>query len=281
MKKVIILLVVAAVIIATTTLYSVDETQQVIITQLGKYKRTVTEPGLKLKIPLIETVHYFEKRVIVYDAAPTEILTKDKKNLRVDNYARFRIIDPLKFYQTVRNEIGAQARLDDIIYSELREELARHDFSEIIDLRRETIMESVGKRGDKKARLYGIKVIDVRIKRADLPPEVERSVFARMRAERERIAKKYRSEGEEEALKIRAETDKQRVIILAEAHKKAQEIKGDGEAQAIKIYAQALEKDPKLYGFLRTLEAYKKFLTQNTTVVLSSDSELFRHLKGR
>jgi len=273
-----IVLLVVIVIGINMILFTVDETQLVIITQLGKYIKTVDEPGLHFKIPLMQTVHYFDKRWLEYDAAPAEILTRDKKTLVVDNYARFRIVEPLKFYQTVRDEAGAQARLDDVIYSELREELARHDFSEIIDLRREAIMDTVAKRSDEKAAQYGIKIVDVRIKRADLAEEVKASVYGRMRAERERIAKKYRSEGREEATKIRAETDKQKVFILAEAYRKAQEIKGEGDARAIKIYARAFKKDTEFYSFVRTLEAYKKFIREGTVVVLGSDSELFRYL---
>lgn len=277
MTKLIVLL--AAIVVGINmTLFTVDETEQVIITQMGKYIKTIDEAGLHSKIPLLQTVHYFDKRYLEYDAAPSEILTLDKKNLVVDNYTRFKIVDPLKFYQTVRDVVGAQARLDDIIYSELREELARHNFSEIIDLRREAIMDTVAKRSDEKASEYGIKIIDARIKRADLPKEVEASVYARMRAERERIAKKYRSEGNEEAAKIRAETDKQKVFILAEVYRKAEETKGEGDAEAIKIYAEAFEKNPEFYGFLRTLEAYKKFIREGTTVVLESNSELFRYL---
>jgi len=260
--------------------FTVDETQQVIITQMGRYVRTIREAGLHFKIPLIQTVHYFENRVLEYDATPAEILTKDKKNLVVDNYARWKIIDPLKFYQTVRDEAGAQARLDDIVYSDLREEMARHNLSEIIDLRREGIMNTVSKRSDQKASQYGIKIIDVRIKRADLPEEVEASVYARMRAERERIAKKYRSEGEEEGAKIRAETDREKVVILAEAYRRAQKIKGQGDAEAIKIYAQAFEKNPEFYSFFRTLQAYKKLVAEGTTFVLRSDLELFRYIGG-
>lgn len=278
-KKVrLIVLLVVIVIGINMTLFTVDETRLVIITQFGKYIKTVDEAGLHLKIPLMQTVHYFDKRCLEYDAAPAEILTRDKKTLVVDNYTRFRIVEPLKFYQTVRDEIGAQARLDDIIYSELREELARHDFSEIIDLRREAIMDTVAKRSAEKAAQYGIRIIDVRIKRADLAEEVKASVYGRMRAERERIAKKYRSEGNEEAIKIRAETDKQKVFILAEAYRKSQRIKGEGDARAIKIYAGAFQKDAEFYSFLRALEAYKKFIREGTIVVLESNSELFRYL---
>ena len=169
-------------------------------------------------------------------------------------------------------------RLDDIVFSELREEVARHTLTEIVSVNREAIMEKVHKQCDEKARGYGIEVIDVRIKRADLPGEVARSVYARMRAERERIAKKYRSEGEEEAVKIRAITDKERTILLAESYREAEKLKGEGDAGAIKIYADAFERDPEFYGFVRTLEAYGQSLKKDTTIVLPSDSEFFQYM---
>ena len=259
-------------------LFTVDETEQVIVTQLGKYVKSVKEPGLYFKLPLVQVVHRFEKRVLEDDASAAKIITKDKKHLMLDNYARWRIIDPLKVYETVRNEFGAQQRLDDIVFSEIREELARHTLTEIVSIRREEIMDKVGKECDEKAREYGIQVIDVRIKRADLPDEVTHSVYARMKAERERIAKKYRSEGEEAAVKIRAMTDKDRTILLADSYKEAEKLRGGGDAEAIKIYAQAFKKDPEFYSFLRTLEAYKKSLTEDATVVLSGDSEFFQYL---
>ena len=279
-KKAIIgvILVIIVLIGMRTVLFTVDETEQAIIVQLGKYVRTVQEPGLHFKIPLVQTVIHFENRILEYDAAAAKVITADKKHLVVDNYARWKIIDPLKFYETVRNEFGGQARLDDIVFSEIREELARHTLTEIISLQREAIMDTVGKRCDEKAREYGIQVIDVKIKRADLPEEVTHSVYARMKAERERIAKKYRSEGEEESVKIKAQADKERTVLLADSYRRAQELKGKGDAEAIKIYAQALEEDPEFYSFLRTLEVYRKALTGGTTMVLSSDSELFQYL---
>ena len=259
-------------------LFTIDEKEQVIVLQLGKHIRTIQEPGLYFKVPLVQNVIRFEDRILEYDAAPAKIITADKKHLVVDNYARWKIIDPLKFYETVRNEFGAQARLDDIVFSELREELARHTLTEVISLRREEIMAKVGEQCDEKAREYGIQVMDVRIKRADLPEEVTHSVYARMRAERERIAKKYRSEGEEEAVKIRAAADRERTILLAESYRRAEILRGKGDARAIRIYARAFGRAPEFYSFLRTLEVYKKSLAEGTTIVLSSDSELFQYL---
>ena len=265
-------------VVLTGSVFTVDETRQAIITQLGKYMRTVAKPGLHFKVPFLQNVHMFEARVLEYDAEAAPIITSDKKHLVIDNYARWKIVDPLKLYQTVRDESGAQARLDDIVFSELREEVARHTLTEIVLLNRESIMEKVHKQCDSKAREYGIEVIDVRIKRADLPSEVARSVYERMKAERRRIAKKYRSEGEEEAVKIRATTDKERTILLAESYRLAEKLKGEGDAEAIKVYAEAFEKDPEFFAFVKTLETYKKSLRQNTTVVLPSDSEFFMYL---
>jgi membrane protease subunit HflC len=273
---IIAIIVIAAAVLAVS-LFTVDETEQAIVTQLGKFVKEVKQPGLHFKMPLIQTVHRFEARVLEYDAAAAKIMTDDKKHLVIDNYARWKIIDPLKFYQTVGTESGAQSRLDDIVFSEMREELARHSLSEIVSINRKQIMDVVAEQCDQKAGDYGIQVIDVRIKRADLPEEVRHSVYDRMKAERERIAKKYRSEGEEEAVKIRAETDKQKKILLAESYRQAEKLNGEGDAEAIKIYAEAFDKDPEFYSFVRTLEAYEKSLGEGTTIILPSDSEFFQY----
>ena len=273
---VIAIIVITAAVLAAS-LFSVDETEQAIVTQLGKFVKEVKEPGLHFKIPLIQAVHRFEARVLQYDAAAAKIITDDKKHLVIDNYACWKIIEPLKFYQTVGTEFGAQSRLDDIVFSEIREELARHSLTEIVSVNRSQIMDKVAEQCNQKAGDYGIQVIDVRIKRADLPEEVRQSVYDRMKAERERMAKKYRSEGEEEAVKIRAETDKEKKILLAESYREAEKLNGEGDAEAIKIYAQAFEKDPEFYSFVRTLEAYEKSLGEGTTIVLPSDSEFFQY----
>ena len=274
---VIIALIVIAAAALAASLFTVDETEQAIVTQLGKFVKEVKQPGLHFKIPLIQAVHRFEARVLQYDAAAAKIITDDKKHLVIDNYACWKIIGPLKFYQTVQTEFGAQSRLDDIVFSEIREELARHSLTEIVSVNRSQIMDKVAEQCNQKAGDYGIQVIDVRIKRADLPEEVRHSVYDRMKAERERIAKKYRSEGEEEAVKIRAETDKQKKILLAESYRQAEKLNGEGDAEAIKIYAKAFDEDPEFYSFVRTLEAYEKSLGKGTTIVLPSDSEFFQY----
>ena len=265
-------------ILLINSAYRVFETEQIQITKFGAPIKTVTEPGLNFKIPFIEKLHVFEKRLLDYDSAPTEILTQDKKTLIVDNYAKWRITDPLKFMKTVKNIPGAQTRLDDIIYSEVRTELGKHLFHQIISGQRSEIMEKVTRSSNDKAQEYGIEVVDVRIKRADLPPENERAVYERMDAERKRIANRYRSEGEEKALEIRAETDKQAVIIMAQAEKKAQEIRGEGDAEATRIYAGAFERNQNFYSFWRTLQAYEKSMDSTTTLILSPDAEFFNYL---
>ncbi len=281
-KKIIIIVgtLIVLFIILNLSLFTVDEREQAIILQFGEPIRTIQEPGLNAKIPFIQTVSYFEDRILEYDAAPTEIVTKDKKNLVIDNYARWKITDPLQFMQAVRDENGAQLRLRDIVYSELRVELGRYDLIDIVSVHRDTIMKEITTRCDEKSQKYGISIIDVRIKRADLPVENEKAVFQRMRAERVRQANQYRSEGAEEALKIRALTDKEKVIILADAYKIAETNRGEGDARALKIYADAFQKDPTFYRFVRTLEAYKKTLNNNTTIVLSTESEFFRLLES-
>jgi len=278
---IVLLVIVLSLIIINVTVFTIDEKEQCVILQFGKPIRTIQNPGIHIKVPYpVQSTNKFEDRILDYDSAPTEILTKDKKNLVLDNYAKWRISDPLKFLQTVGDENGASSRLDDIIYSELRVELGKYDLIEIVASHREQIMEKVTENSNTKALEYGIKVIDVRIKRADLPQENEKAVFERMRAERKRQANKYRSEGAEEALKITAQTDKEKVIILAEAYEKSEKIKGEGDGEAIKIYAEAYERSPEFYEFFRTLEAYEKTLKGKTTLLLSSENEFMKFIQG-
>lgn len=280
MKKgtLLIVLIVAILFLVNLSLFIVDETKQAIVLQFGKPIRAIKDPGLNWKLPFIQNVVFFEDRLLVYDAAPTEIITKDKKTLIVDNYARWKIVDPLKFLQTVRDLNGAQARLDDIIYSELRVDLGLFDMSEIVSEKREGIMKRVTEVSNEKAKIYGIEIVDVRIKRVDLPPENEKFIFDRMRAERERIAKQYRAEGQEESAKIVAETEREKTVILAEAYKIAQTLKGEGEAESIRIYAESFNQDPEFYKFYRTLEAYRLTFKDKTTVLFSTDSEFLKYL---
>ena len=279
MKKPLLVIIVLGLIVFFTTVFTVDERQQVVILQFGDPIRTITEPGLHFKLPVpFQNIVRFDDRLLEYDVSPEEVLSKDKKSLIVDNYVRWKIINPLVFLQTVQAIPTAITRMDDIIYSELRRELGTHNMTEIITETREEIMEKVTENSDKATDQYGIEVVDVRIKRVDLPKENEQSIYARMEAERNRQANKFRSEGDEEAQKIRASTEKDKTIILAVAYKESQEIRGVGEAQALEIYAKTYNKDVDFYEFLRTLETYKKVIDDKTTLVLPADSKLFKML---
>ncbi|HXC61735.1 MAG TPA: protease modulator HflC [Nitrospiria bacterium] len=281
MKKwlIVIGVVLVVLIIGGSPFFIVDVTQTAIVVQLGKPVRTVIEPGLQFKIPFIQNVIHFDKRLLDYDTTSQDVITQDKKTLLLDNFAKWRIKDPLKVYEAFQTQQAALGRLDDIIYSELRVELGRHDLVEIVSTARSKIMETVTARANVKAAVYGIELDDVRIKRADLPEQNEKAVFTRMEAEREREAKRYRSEGAEEAQKIRSEAEKEREIILAEAYKISQTTMGEGDAKAFRIYAQAYQKDVEFFEFMRTMEAYKKALDKETTLVLSPDSEFLKYLK--
>ena len=280
MRYVLIAVAVAVVALVSSTLFTIDETEQGIVIQFGKYVRSVQEPGLHVKLPFLQAVTTYDKRLLRYDAAPAEFLTRDKKALVVDIYARYRIVDPLKFYQTLRDLNRAHARLDAIISSSLREAVASHDQSEIITEKREPIMDDVAVATRQKTIEFGVEILDVRIKRTDFPREIAESIYARMRAERQRISKRYRSEGAEEQLKIKAQTDKEKVIILAEARRLSETLRGEGDAEAIRIYAQALEQDPEFYAFLRSLQVYRETLDSGARLVLSADSPLFQYLEG-
>ncbi len=275
-----VVVILIVLIVLSSTFYEVTERDQVIVLELGKPMRVIREPGIHMKTPFIQSVVRYDKRLLEYDAAPQDIITKDKKTLRVDNYAKWRITKPLLFLQSVRTEERAQARLDDIIYSELRVELGRHDLNAIVSTKRAILMEDVTARSRERAKEFGVEVRDVKIKRADLPPENEKAIFERMRAEREREARKYRSEGAEEAAKIRAEADKKKTIILADAYEQEQKIRGEGDAESTRTYAEAYQKDPDFYAFIRSLEAYRKSLKEKTTVILSPDTEFFQILKN-
>ena len=282
MKKILLGLVGIFVLLGLTTVFIVDETEQVVILAFGKPVRTITEPGINMKVPFpLQEKIRFDDRLLEYDSPPEEILSKDKKTLIVDNYVRWRIVDPLQFLKTVQAIPTALSRMDDIVYSELRRELGTHDMVEIITENREKLMEIVTFNSNKATLDYGIEVLDVRIRRVDLPAENEESIYARMEAERNRQANKFRSEGEEEAQKIRASTDRDKTIILADAYKEAERIRGEGDAKAVEIYANAYSADPKFYEFVRTLDTYKKIVDDKTTLVLPADSRLFKLLLGK
>lgn len=260
--------------------FVVDQTERAIVLQLGKpVGESDYGPGLHFKLPFVQNVIFFDARVLEYDAPAAEILTQDKKNMVVDNYSRWKIVNPLLFYRTVRNVQGGLSRIDDIVYSQMREALGRYTLTEIVAVERSTIMEEVTAKANVTLSQFGIHIIDVRIKRTDLPQENQMAIYGRMQAERERQAKQYRSEGREEATKITTLADKQRAVLLADARRAAEAARGEGEAAATAIYAQALSQDPDFYEFVRTMDAYKKTMKGQTQFVLTPESEFFKYLQ--
>lgn len=274
---IIIIAVIVAVILGSQCYFTVDETQKGIVLQMGKPVRTDVGPGFHFKLPLVQNVVLFDSRVLEYDAKPAEVITRDKKNLVVDNYARWRISDTLSFYQSVRTIERAISRLEDIIYAELRVDLGQYALTDIVSEKRNVIMEQVAQKTNEVLNEFGIEVLDVRIKRTDLPRENMNAIFGRMKAERQRQAKEYRSIGHEQAKRITTSAERERDVIVAEANQKASRIKGEGEAEAIALYASSLGKDPDFYQFLRSMEAYKQGINENTSLVLSPEGEFWKH----
>ena len=287
-------------------IYVVDETEQVIITQFGKaIGDAKTEPGLKFKIPLIQQANRFPKNLLEWDGDPGQIPTLDKTFIWVDTFARWKIVDSLKFFQTVNNEIGAYSRLDDIIDSAVRNFITSYSLIETvrksnreldtdeegvetteeetpinITTGREKIARGIMEQAQPKLDKFGIELVDVKIKRLNYVEEVQASVYQRMIAERNQIAEKFRSEGQGEARKIEGDMEKEMKKITSEAYKTAEEIKGKADAQATLIYAQAYGRDPDFYSFLKTLELYKESIDKETSLVLSTDSEFLKYFKG-
>ena len=277
-----IIIIIAASILVPQTFFKVDETETAIVTRFGEIiGESKMSPGLYMKTPFIDSVTYFDKRLLVFDAPPDSLLTKDKKNLEIDVYARGKITNPKVFYSTLRTEVSGYNRVVDIVSSELRREIANDEQSEIISISREAIMNRVRDAVAPKLQEFGIELIDVRIKRADFPDAVADSVHKRMIAERERIANRERAEGAEYDLERRANADRTAIEIRTAAQRDAEIIKGCAEADSIKIYAGALEEDPEFYSFQRSLEAYKEYLASNTTIIGSSTDlgELFAKIR--
>ncbi len=264
------------VFIASQSLFIIQEWEQGLILEFGKPVRIIQEPGLYVKYPFIQELLLFERRILAAEARPAEYITLDKKRLTVDTVSRWLITDPLAFYQTVRNYSGAIARLNDIIFARVRQEIANHNFKDFIREERERIMAQVTTGTEEQAKRFGIKVIDVRIRRVDLPEEVQNSVFARMKAERERIAKRYRAEGEEQAREIRANANKEREIMLAEAYRTAETLRGQGDAEATRIYAKAYGQDQDFFSFVRHIDAYERVFATDSTLLLRPDSQFMR-----
>jgi membrane protease subunit HflC len=264
--------------------FTVDVTETAVVTRFGNPVQVVTEPGLRFKIPMVHQVRRFDSRLQVLEPQQGEFLTNDKKNVVVSYFAVWRVADPLHYFRAVPSEAAARSQLTDVLASELGAALAVVPFDDLINTEAErrtlgTMVQNIeGQLRDVARSRYGIEVLDFDVRRLSFPDQNRRSVFERMRAERERIARGYRSEGEEEARKIRAQADREESQILAEAYREAEILRGEGEAEATKIFGAAIAKDPEFYEFTRTLEAYRKFLDDQTTFVLPSDSELMRLL---
>jgi len=283
MKKLgilVIILVIIMGVVGPQLLFTVDETQVAVVTRFGEPRKTIRLPGLFVKTPFIETVTYFEKRLLIFDAPPDSLLTSDKKRLVIDIYARGKIVDPLLFFKTTRNETLAASRAIDIISSELRREIASDLQTEIIKTNREQIMNNVKAEANPKILEFGIELVDVRIKRADFPEEIAESIYGRMQAERKRKADKERAEAAEVDLTVRSEVDKDAAIIRAKADQEAKIIVGNAEAEAIKILSDAHARNPEFYQFLRQLETYENSFNANTTIIIPKDSNILDSFFG-
>ena len=273
----------AAALVASMSAFVVDQREQALVLQFGNPMTVVTTAGLHFKLPW-QSVETFDRRLLESDALPNEVITKDKKSILVDNYTRWRITDPLQVYQVARTQTGVASRMQDVVRGKVRELLGQHTLHEIVSggdkaTLRVELMRSIQKRANADVSELGIEVVDVRIKRADLPQENSEAVFQRMKAERNRIAKEYRSEGEEAAKEIRAKAEKDVKFLLADAYKNAQIIRGHADAKATGIYASAHQRDPKFYAFVRSLEAYRQSIGEGTRMVLSPESEFFRYFE--
>lgn len=269
--------------LASSSLYIVDQRQQAILFQMGEIVDVKTSPGLYFKLPLVQNVRYFESRIMTMDTAePERFITSEKKNVLVDLFVKWRIVDVKQYYVSVRGEeMLAETRLAQTVNSSLRDEFGNRTVHDVVSGERDKIMEIMRQKADADARKIGVEVVDVRLKRVDLPQEVSESVYRRMEAERKRVANELRSTGAAESEKIRADADKQREVVLAEAYRKAQEVKGEGDAKAAAIYAKAFQQNPEFYSFYRSLEAYRQsFRNKGDMMVLDPGSEFFKYMKN-
>ena len=283
-KKVFILTILFLLLVIFNALFIVKQTEQALVLQFGDPIRVIKEPGLKIKIPLIQNAVFYDTRVLDFDAEVEEVILSDQKRLLVDAFIRYRIIDPLKFYQSVGNESSFKARIGGILSGSLRRVLGSDPLEVVLSVNRSELMERIQAEIDKEASDFGVKMIDVRIKRADLPKANSEAIFARMRAEREKEARQFRAEGSEESQIIKSTAEKERTVIIAEANKKAQTIKGEGDGEAVKIYAKAFKKDEAFFAFYRSMEAYKKVFEDSEdepTFILSPDSDFFKYFNNK
>lgn len=266
----------ALVIVGLSSTFIVQQTEQVIVLRFGNPVRVINEPGLKFKLPLAETLVTFDKRVLDSDPEAEEVIAADQKRLVVDAFARYRIVDPLRFFQTVGNEQGLRARLERVVNGTLRNVIGNVTLIAVLSEERAAIMSEIQKQVQEEAKTFGIDVIDVRIRRADLPQANSEAIFARMKSERDREAKEFRAQGAELAQRIRARADRERTVLIADAQKQAQILRGDGDGQQVEIWAKAAGQDPSFFAFYRSMEAYRQALGADTTMVLSPDSDFFR-----
>ena len=271
----------AAILTAASALFTVHQTQQVLITQFGKPIRMIQEPGLNVRIPLIESVIPFDRRLLDFDAPGEEVILGDQRRLIVDSFTRYRITDPLRFYQTVgATEAGIRARLNSIVTSSLRRVLGSEPLLSVLSTDRARIMGEIRRQVNEEARQFGIAVEDVRIRRADLPGENTQAILSRMQSERERVAREARAEGAEVAQRVRASAERERTVLIAEAQAQADILRGQGEQEAIRIFAEAFQRDPAFFQFWRTMQAYREaFSDGDTRLVLTPDSEFFRYFR--
>ena len=279
-KKFFIGIVIIAIIIFFNALFIVRQTQQTLILQFGDPIRIIQKPGLNIKIPLIQTAIYYDVRILEFDAEVEEVILSDQKRLLVDAFIRYKIVDPLKFYQAVGNENGFKARVTGLLSGSLRRVMGGDPLEVVLSQDRSSLMEKIQEGINLEAVNFGVSIVDVRIKRADLPKANSEAIFGRMRAEREKEARQFRAEGAEESQKIKARAEKNKVIIVAEAKKKSQIIKGLGDEEAVKIYANAFNKDKEFFAFYRSMEAYKQAFLEgedDPTLILSPDSDFFKY----
>ncbi|GDX60167.1 MAG: Modulator of FtsH protease HflC [Nitrosomonadaceae bacterium] len=273
----------ALLFLGSSSLYIVDQRQQAIVFQLGEVVDVKSAPGLYFKLPLVQNVRFFESRIMTMDTVePERFITSEKKNVLVDLFVKWRIVDVKQYYISVRgDEMLAQNRLAQTVNSSMRDEFGNRTVHDVVSGERDKIMEIMRQKADADARKIGVEVVDVRLKRVDLPMEVSESVYRRMEAERKRVANELRSTGSAESEKIRADADRQREVLLAEAYRTAQDVKGQGDAKSSSIYAAAFQQNPEFYSFYRSLEAYKQtFRNKTDMMVLEPSSDFFKYLKN-
>ena len=279
-KKIFVPIILVLLFTIFSALFIVKQTEQALVLQFGDPIRIIKEPGLKIKIPLIQNAIFYDTRVLDFDAEVEEVILSDQKRLLVDAFIRYQIVDPLKFYQSVSNENGFKARVGGILSGSLRRVLGSDPLEVVLSAKRSELMEKIQGELDNESSNFGVKMIDVRIKRADLPKANSEAIFARMRAEREKEARQFRAEGSEESQIIKSKAEKERTIIIAEANKRSQTVRGEGDGEAVRIYAKAFNKDKEFFAFYRSMEAYKKAFNDgedDPVLILSPDSDFFKY----